>query len=189
MNALKHGMLCREYFLLPWEDELEYDEMGMELYSHFKPEGAMEEWLLEKIVNSIWRLRRAEKWEADIFMKRVADLLGYRPNPYRKLVYTFTQPDSSPSSEAAAAPDRQESDRLPVLPGPYDIAHAIEVDTQSGNAIEKVRRHESSLEKSLSQYLRELERLQAKRKALSWAKLSADGSVPKEPSGDEMEAA
>src|SRR5215217_9010580 len=66
MNALKHGLLSRET-LLAGEDEEALRELGERLRDELQPVGELENFLVDRIVACLWRLRRLGRVEAGIF--------------------------------------------------------------------------------------------------------------------------
>jgi hypothetical protein len=72
MNALKHGILSQE-ILLPGEDESALIKLKEGFYNEFSPVGDFEEILVDRIVSSIWRLKRLGQTEASIFRSYEAD--------------------------------------------------------------------------------------------------------------------
>jgi len=64
-NALKHGLLCQEVPLSD-EDADRLNELSSNILSSLRLQGALEEMLAERIVSSIWRLRRAMRVELDV---------------------------------------------------------------------------------------------------------------------------
>lgn len=58
MNALKHGLLSRKV-LIDGEDEEELLLLNKRISSEIKPETEIERLLTDRIVASIWRLKRA----------------------------------------------------------------------------------------------------------------------------------
>ena len=65
-NALEHGLLSQEV-LLPEEDEAPLKESGESLRAELQPVGELENLLVERIIATIWRLRRLERVVAGIF--------------------------------------------------------------------------------------------------------------------------
>ena len=61
-NALKHGVLS-ETAVLPTEDKAQFQELLEQLREDRKPEGALEELLVEKIATCFWRLRRVLRYD------------------------------------------------------------------------------------------------------------------------------
>lgn len=62
-NALKHGLLSKEV-LLEGENEQSLSRLRDAIHQNLKPEGAIEELLVERVVSGVWRLRRALSVEA-----------------------------------------------------------------------------------------------------------------------------
>lgn len=58
MNALKHGLLSKE-IVLPTENDADLLELEKRLRSSFLPVGELEHALVDRIVSSLWRIRRA----------------------------------------------------------------------------------------------------------------------------------
>ena len=64
LNALKHGLLCREV-LLPGEDNDALTELRERIISEVQPQGELEMILTERIVSGIWRLKRTIRAETN----------------------------------------------------------------------------------------------------------------------------
>jgi hypothetical protein len=58
LNATKHGLLCRD-LLLPGEDREALAELRETFIAELQPQGEIELVLVERMVSSCWRLRRA----------------------------------------------------------------------------------------------------------------------------------
>jgi hypothetical protein len=68
-NALKHGLLAKEIVITIGEgaeNPEEFDTLLEDLNTQLKPEGTLEELLVEKIAVAYWRLRRAYKYEVGL---------------------------------------------------------------------------------------------------------------------------
>jgi hypothetical protein len=65
-NALKHGLLAEDV-LLVGEDRDDLRELGERLIAELRPEGELEDSLVEQIVAARWRLRRLHRVEAGVF--------------------------------------------------------------------------------------------------------------------------
>src|SRR4051794_5022172 len=65
-NALRHGLLAREG-LLPEEDQEALSDLNERLRAELRPEGEMEDLLVEQIITAQWRLRRMRRVEAGVF--------------------------------------------------------------------------------------------------------------------------
>lgn len=65
-NSLKHGLFSKN-LLLHTEKRTELEKLREGLYLFLAPTGAVEELLVEKIINATWRLRRVTQIESDFF--------------------------------------------------------------------------------------------------------------------------
>ena len=63
LNARKHGVRSASAALLPSESREEWEELLSELRNDLKPEGAVEDLLVERVAAAEWRRRRAEHFE------------------------------------------------------------------------------------------------------------------------------
>ena len=67
LNAQKHGLLSKEAIIKNGahkEDQHELNSLLEAYWEYFRPEGVMEENLVDEIVSCVWRKRRALRWEA-----------------------------------------------------------------------------------------------------------------------------
>jgi hypothetical protein len=74
-NALRHGVLS-QHTVLPWEDRQEYLTLLEALVTEHKPQGPMEEHLVEELAGVIWRKRRLRLGERAVHhraLRRAAD--------------------------------------------------------------------------------------------------------------------
>ena len=133
-NAVKHGLLAQE-ILLPEEDEEALRDLNERLRAELRPEGEMEDLLVEQIVAAQWRLRRMRRVEAGV----------------------FDWESSSARSEA------DEFRSLPE--GTSMLGLSFIRDANTANAFSKLSPYETTIERSLYKALHELQRLQAARRA------------------------
>jgi hypothetical protein len=82
-NALRHGVLSR-YTVLPWEDPDEYRQLLDEIVSAHKPDGPVEEHLVEELAGVIWRKRRLRMAEGAAFQRGLKSAL----RPFNSTVET-----------------------------------------------------------------------------------------------------
>jgi len=87
-NALKHGLLAKEVVITvgdSTEDPEEFNALLSDLTEQFKPEGTLEEILVEKIAVAYWRLRRAYKYEVGLIRDELDNATDdYYSNEYNK---------------------------------------------------------------------------------------------------------
>ncbi len=65
-NHTKHGLTGRRV-VLKSENQAEYDELLAALLQDYAPQSAIEVELVHEIANNSWRLRRADRVEAELF--------------------------------------------------------------------------------------------------------------------------
>jgi len=167
LNALRHGLRARDV-VLPGEDADAFEDLWNRVRADLSPVGPIEELLVDRMVNAIWRLRRLARAETALFHWRAhglkADrLVKERLRSYdRSLGATFTIDIPDPSHPEAIEERRQaeyERDRDEVL-----LGRAFDADAKEGDAFGKLARYETSLERSLFRTLYELSQVQEKRR-------------------------
>ncbi len=78
LNALKHGLLCKEV-LLRNEDAETLTNLSNSLYEEIKPVGTLEVILLERVIVNLWRLKRIIYVERDTMeYERIARDIYFR---------------------------------------------------------------------------------------------------------------
>jgi hypothetical protein len=170
-NALKHGLLSKET-LLPDEDASGLDELRRQLGLALEPANEIEAVLVERIVSLTWRLKRAGRIEAALFVieqieKRERSAKN-ELSKYRKTIFglgsglddleKITDPKNHEIAKAKLEAVRAEaSGDLPSL-GHGFVKNMV--------FIEKLQRYETSIERSLFKALHELQRIQAFRLGL-----------------------
>ncbi len=73
-NALRHGLLAKEAVVTVGEgaeDPAEFETVAQDLKAQLRPEGTLEEMLVEKITVSYWRLRRAYRYETGLIRREL----------------------------------------------------------------------------------------------------------------------
>ena len=170
LNAIRHGLLAREV-VLPGEDVDAFEDIWNQVRADLLPVGPMEQLLVDRIVNAMWRLRRLARAETALFHWRVhvlkADRLRSQVRSYEKdnFLGVFSLPteiaDKVSHSEAtdALVQAEYERDRDEVL-----LGRALDADAKEGDAFAKLSRYERSIERSLLRNLNELRQMQDKRR-------------------------
>lgn len=96
-NALKHGLLSRRLVNFSDQSQHSFLELLADLRQEFKPVGALEELLLEKIAYEYWRLATVAWYEARELGGRLGDvgpfdrILRYQASVNRQLFQTINQ--------------------------------------------------------------------------------------------------
>ena len=69
-NALKHGLCAKKLLIVPEEDAAAFEALQAQLRAELAPVGALQAVLAERIVSAAWRLRRADRLEAEVLAFR-----------------------------------------------------------------------------------------------------------------------
>jgi hypothetical protein len=167
LNALRHGLLARDV-VLPGEDVDDFEDLWNQARANFSPVGPIEEFLVDRVVNAMWRLRRLARAETALFHWRVyglkvgllSDEVGSYVESFPALSFLSEITDKAAHTEATEALGQAkcERDRDEVL-----LGRALDADAKEGDAFAKLARYERSLERSLFRTLDELRQIQGKR--------------------------
>jgi hypothetical protein len=178
LNAIRHGLLARDA-VLPGEDSDAYEELWNEVRAELSPVGPIEELLVERAVNEMWRLRRATRAETALYHWRVYCLkviklqqrvCSYETRPSEQLFFNgkplfsdkgplITDKASHSEATEALAAAESERDRDEVL-----LGCAFDADARTGDTFAKLARYETRHERSLFRILNELRQMQKKRR-------------------------
>jgi hypothetical protein len=168
-NAFRHGLLAQDV-VLPGEDADAFEDLRNQVRADRSPVGPIEEFLVDRVVNAMWRLQRLTRAETALFHSRMqglkADRLAIEVGSYKKDLledasFLSVITDEAAHSEAreALGQAKYERDRDEVL-----LGRAIDADAKEGDAFAKLSRYERSLERSLLRALDELRQLQDRRR-------------------------
>jgi len=176
-NARTHGLLSRQT-LLPGEDEEALRELGEHLRAELQPVGELENYFVDRIISSYWRLQRVGRVESGIFAwersEELAEraereaaryelirrgLFHYEPGP----AITDEKKHEEALSKARRIRSEQEDETA-------TLGRTFARDADRANAFSKLSRYETAIERQLCRALHELERRQAARRA--------DGNAP-----------
>ena len=167
LNALRHGLLARDV-VLPDEDGGAFEDVRNQVRATFSPVGPIEEFLVDRVVNTMWRLQRLPRAETALLYSRVhalkEDRLRKHPAINDQVLMDRLLSGRTSGDKAASEVVREleqaeyERDRDEVL-----LGRAIDADAKEGNAFVKLARYERSLERSLLRALDELRQLQDRR--------------------------
>jgi hypothetical protein len=70
-NALRHGMRAQKCVVLPGERAAAFAAFEAALLQELAPEGALQAMLAQRVIAASWRLARAERLEADLFVQNM----------------------------------------------------------------------------------------------------------------------
>ena len=72
-NALKHGMRAQQCIVLPGERASAFEAFEAALLADLAPQGPLQTVLAQRVVAASWRLARAERIEAELFVEARLD--------------------------------------------------------------------------------------------------------------------
>jgi hypothetical protein len=166
LNALRHGLLTRDV-VLPGEDADAFEDLLNQVRAELSPVGPIEELLVDRVVNIMWKLRRLAGAETALVDWRVRVLkvsqLADQVGSYEVIFPVFPPQitDKAAHTEAteALARAKHERDQDKLL-----LGRALDADAKEGDTLGKLGRYERSLERSLFRTLDELRQLQDRRR-------------------------
>jgi len=174
-NSIRHGLLARDVILKD-EDQRAFEAMQTALVEELRPLGEIERQLVDRIIGALWRLRRLGRVEADIFefealscaLREAQATLENLEEAHRKdffppLEVSTAEEDEPAAYEAAVEQLRTREKALSQVSS--NLGAAFIRDATSSDALSKLSRYETAIERSLYLAIRELERLQAYRSA------------------------
>jgi hypothetical protein len=131
-NAVKHGLLARGD-VIKTEDQGEFDRMREKVLGELDPVGPVETPLAERIVSLMWRLKRAQRLQNEVFeylMARDADVCAKRIN-----CTSVADPRGDPE---------------------FMLGRVVVEDLSNARVIERLGLYERRIEASLYRTIREL---------------------------------
>jgi hypothetical protein len=167
LNALQHGMTAG-MILLPGEDSAELAMMSERLHDDLAPVGEFERELVERIISHLWRLRRVEQIEAELYAYRLlADceddgMAQTKPIPTAPLQRIDGIPYNSQE-------DRREGllaamlSREVIEDEQVSMGRAYLRDVINGKGLEHLGRYETTILRNLQRLWAELQARQATR--------------------------
>lgn len=101
VNAVKHGLRSRQV-VIDGESQVEFDDFRQLFIDHYAPSGPIEASLVDRITVCLWRLRRSETIEAQVFDNLREDIKAAKSDkPPAPLL--ITMPAGSPSQKNVRA--------------------------------------------------------------------------------------
>ena len=167
LNATKHGLTART-LVLPGEDPKVFEDLRNRILEDLHPSSAVHEILAEHVVGLLWRLRRlgviengifAWEWFSELSERAEADATSCRRNLVDELA-TLSETVKDEAGEARAKSQAREA----VVHRNSDslmLGCSFRRDAASADALSKLSRYQTSLERSLCRALRQLCELRA----------------------------
>ncbi len=178
LNAVRHGLLSSAP-IMAGEDENEYNELGAQLQSELKPVGLLETQIVNRMAGFLWRLRRAQHIEAGLLTSSAAEVFAEAAEARAKS-YTRTEGGLNALLESlgdgggeviieneaahADAKDAAQNARDVAFSAPVLLGAAFGRDAGGADALGKLTRYETGIERALYRATEELEKLQSARR-------------------------
>ena len=150
-NSLKHGLTGDTIILLRGEDPKQYELLQEALISQLRPMQPLEEQLVGILTATVWRLRRAEGFEAailewqDHYLERRTQIRLQQSEDY------LEGGSFNPAPQAQDLESGQEH---------HTLGRAVEATLANG-MLAKLSRHESELMRRIERLLNELRKLKS----------------------------
>ena len=181
-NALSYG-LHSQMLVLPDENPEEFQSHSSALQEYFQPVGIAEKELVNRLANLFWRLRRSYRIETSILTQKYFQEKAERADDKAA---TFVQTSMSSHDEFVSRMHRttetvinekeytkaqQEAEKAieQMNREPTIIGDAFLRDASDNDALTKLSRYETTLQRNLSRTLQEFLQLQAARKGKAGA--------------------
>ena len=194
-NAISHGLTAAGDVLLQDESVDAFEELQRDMLADLAPQGALQGMLARRIVQLLWRLDRAARLEAELFLH--GELAAKRdklrapgPNNAHRAALERVYADKDGKCPEALTKSLDEKDRafeerrreilavdMEILLGAPSAMVLVEREA-SARAFDRLMRYEAMLQRSLNRTLAEFRSL--KREAAKEAKAAAEAAAEKD---------
>jgi hypothetical protein len=158
-NALRHGLTAQQV-VLEGEDVAMFQALRDRFLREFQPAGAMEEFLVERLIGLAWRLRRVPLFEAALLSwvaHRMAESQG-RMGIMLGDIFLSSDPFPPAQQQHDGDPREVHDRRL--------IGRMLEAALSNDDLLSKLARYEGLLMKQVEKTLAELRQLIAEREEI-----------------------
>jgi hypothetical protein len=147
-NAVKHGIFCRQV-VLDCEDREVFEEFASGMADYWQPAGPMESLLFDRVVAEAWRLQRVARIEREIMEGDFAEMQAFLDARDEEII----DDEERPPRQASLGP-------------------AVTADFRQ-DTLDRLRRYEGRIERSMYKAIAELRQLQAPRVAEEQRRMTA----------------
>ena len=194
-NAISHGLTAAGDVLLQDESVDAFEELQRDMLADLDPQGALQGMLARRIVQLLWRLDRAARLEAELFLHgelaaRRDKLRAPGPNNAVRAALERAYADKDGKCPEALTKSLDEKDKafeerrreilavdMEILLGAPSAMILVEREA-SAKAFDRLMRYEAMLQRSLNRTLAEFRSL--KREAAKEAKADAEAAAAAE---------
>ena len=195
VNAISHGLTAAGDVLLQDESADAFEELQRDMLADLAPQGALQGMLARRIVQLLWRLDRAARLEAELFLHgelaaRRDKLRAPGPNNAVRAAFERVYADKDGKCPEALTKSLDEKDRvaeerrreilavdMEIVLGAPSAMVLVEREANA-KAFDRLMRYEAMLQRSLNRTLAEFRSL--KREAAKEAKAEAEAAAEKD---------
>ena len=160
-NALSHGLTAASTVVLPEEDADAFERLRQGVIADLDPAGALQEALAQRVAVLLWRLDRAARLEAELFVHGQLAMLRSRADqaldPGARLRRLAELPGESTETREKLKQFRDQIDVDMCAQAPF--AQILVERPESARTYDQLARHEATLQRSLNRTLDEFRRL------------------------------
>ena len=163
-NAMTHGLRARQV-LIDGESQEEFEWLHEAMVAERKPVGVLEHELVETIVVSLWRLKRAKRIEVEIIehFSEEPEQAKAGQLPFRVIIRKTYEGGREETEEVGGPMPEDEPER--VAPRRRrTLGETVIAGLEGAGVLGKFARYEAHIARMLFGSIRELERIQKKRK-------------------------
>jgi hypothetical protein len=168
-NAVRHGLRA-QHVLIAGESLEEFDRLHEAMIAEQVPVGVLEHELVEKIVVSLWRLKRARRIEVEIIehLSEAPEQAGAGQIPFKVIIRkTYEGGRIETEEPLARLPEEETADRADAElaePKRRTLGEAVKAGLEGAGVLGKFVRYEAHIARMLFASIRELERIQERRR-------------------------
>ena len=190
-NALRHGLSATRAVVLPDEDGEAYERLRQGVLADLDPAGALQTALAERIVVLLWRLDRAARLEAELFIhgrlavqRKEVSASAVRESAAAGLAALLGEADAARREARFEAKRAIDADIRAQAPS----AQVLVERQESAKAFDRLARHEGTLQRALNRTLEDFRGLRREAEAAS-AGAAPPEAAPAEAASAETEPA
>jgi hypothetical protein len=153
-NAVRHGLLAQQA-VIGGEDPGEFEFYRDQMLGELSPAGAMEAMLADRVVGLAWRLRRAERIQAEVFDSMLTE---DATSPVRKLLRSMQAKGASEGPAETA------------------LGRVVARDFANSRVLDRLGLYERRIEHSLYRTMTELQKLRLLRELEEPTRAASEGN-------------
>ena len=186
-NALRHGLSAARTVVLPDEDGEAYERLKQGVLADLDPAGALQEALAQRIVVLLWRLDRAARLEAELFIhgrlavqRKEVSASAVRESAAAGLAALLGEADAARREARFEAKRAIDADIRAQAPS----AQVLVERQESAKAFDRLARHEGTLQRALNRTLEDFRGLRREAKAASSEAAAAEAAAAEAASAE-----